>query len=210
LEILIVLGAVLLVLHLFAKFEEQKEQERRRIDMAVERKRPPILCKICRKPNKNLGDATCEKFNTAGPNNIKICGDCLRKYSFCSDCQQPFKHDQLFREWYGGSYCKNCFEKKDRNFRDTRRAAKQYHGNYCNICKNNRNIEVHHKTYTREGRERFDDLVILCKTCHLIQHSQVHTGPQGGKYVYSKGKKKYITEEQYTYQPIPGDKRNKR
>jgi hypothetical protein len=40
----------------------------------------------------------------------------------------------------------------------------------CSVCKSTNNLNVHHKTYERLGRERNKDLVVLCRDCHLIEH----------------------------------------
>lgn len=40
----------------------------------------------------------------------------------------------------------------------------------CSICKSTNNLNVHHKTYTRLGKEKLSDLVILCQRCHYATH----------------------------------------
>lgn len=207
-EIIYVLAGLWVVLTVWGKFSGQAEKEKREKEKAAERARPPILCSICKRPNKNQGDAICEIFRPAGPKNIKICDNCLKKYHFCNECHQPFT--QVFSIWEKGKFCQSCFEKRYRSFRDTREAARIFYGGYCTNCGKSRNIEVHHKTYVREGREHLNDLMVLCRSCHNIQHSKVHTGQRGGKYVYKKGKKTYVTEQDYAFQPRAGDKRQNR
>lgn len=204
-KIIFLLVALWVLSSVWGKISEYAENKKRERERAAERARPPILCSICKRPNKMQGDAICETFRPAGPNNIRICDNCFRQNHFCNECQQPFT--QLYSIWTKGHFCRNCFEKKYRSFRDTRKAARVFHGAYCAICGKSRNIEVHHKTYAREGRELLDDLVVICRSCHNLQHSNVHSGSRGGKYVYRKGKKKYVTEEDYVYQPEAGDKR---
>ena len=37
----------------------------------------------------------------------------------------------------------------------------------CNASENEAQLEVHHRTYERLGRERADDLTTVCHECHL-------------------------------------------
>jgi len=48
-------------------------------------------------------------------------------------------------------------------------AAKTRAGHACQVC-NERNcqLEAHHRTYARLGRELPDDLTVLCNDCHEI------------------------------------------
>lgn len=52
----------------------------------------------------------------------------------------------------------------------TRLEAKERAGWKCQRCYSLGPLEVHHLTYRRVGRERPSDLVVLCETCHLIEH----------------------------------------
>jgi 5-methylcytosine-specific restriction endonuclease McrA len=46
---------------------------------------------------------------------------------------------------------------------------KRIAGNKCGHCgRNSSKLEVHHLTYERFGRERMNDLVVLCESCHEI------------------------------------------
>jgi 5-methylcytosine-specific restriction endonuclease McrA len=43
----------------------------------------------------------------------------------------------------------------------------------CEYCgRENVALETHHQTYARVGRERPDDLIVLCEECH----EQIHKG----------------------------------
>lgn len=46
----------------------------------------------------------------------------------------------------------------------------QYACEWCGITKWSVPLEVHHRTYKRLGRERLDDLLVLCKECHEKAH----------------------------------------
>lgn len=43
-------------------------------------------------------------------------------------------------------------------------------GHRCENCSEPYGLEVHHLTYARLGRERDDDLVVLCRRCHQNEH----------------------------------------
>jgi 5-methylcytosine-specific restriction endonuclease McrA len=40
----------------------------------------------------------------------------------------------------------------------------------CQGCGTGERLEVHHKTYSRRGREQLEDLEVLCHACHRAQH----------------------------------------
>ena len=40
----------------------------------------------------------------------------------------------------------------------------------CILCKGTTNLQVHHLTYKRFGKEKLSDLVVLCKKCHEKTH----------------------------------------
>lgn len=41
----------------------------------------------------------------------------------------------------------------------------------CQICNaSNKELNVHHRTYKRRGEERDNDLIVLCKDCHVLYH----------------------------------------
>jgi len=40
-------------------------------------------------------------------------------------------------------------------------------------------LEVHHLTYERLGRERPDDLLVLCERCHSLEHGREPTEKKG-------------------------------
>ena len=49
----------------------------------------------------------------------------------------------------------------------------------CNISGYVMNLNVHHNTYERLGREKDSDLIVLCANCHEIFHE--HKKPQANK-----------------------------
>lgn len=53
-------------------------------------------------------------------------------------------------------------------------AAKRRAGWRCQLCNVDRwfaRLDVHHRTYERLGRERDEDLLVLCRHCHDIFHA---------------------------------------
>lgn len=52
-----------------------------------------------------------------------------------------------------------------------RKEALKRSGFRCQVCnKGNCVLDVHHRTYERLGRERDEDLIVLCRGCHGISH----------------------------------------
>lgn len=47
---------------------------------------------------------------------------------------------------------------------------KQQRGNKCQLCSKTNNIQVHHNTYKRLGKEEDNDLIVLCESCHIKFH----------------------------------------
>lgn len=43
-------------------------------------------------------------------------------------------------------------------------------GDKCNRCNATTNLQAHHKTYARIGKELDSDLEVLCRFCHLAEH----------------------------------------
>lgn len=57
-------------------------------------------------------------------------------------------------------------------WRATRNAALHRARYRCHRCTSGRELEVHHKDYTRKGAELDSDLEVLCRGCHLGLHVQ--------------------------------------
>jgi len=47
--------------------------------------------------------------------------------------------------------------------------SKLHHGE-CQVCGAKTNLQVHHKTYKRIGKEHLNDLCLLCSKCHTKTH----------------------------------------
>ena len=57
---------------------------------------------------------------------------------------------------------------RSRRWAIKRTEALERAGHRCELCDDHRELEVHHLTYDRFRRERPDDLLVVCKTCHGI------------------------------------------
>lgn len=58
---------------------------------------------------------------------------------------------------------------KSAQWRNTRKDILRMRGSACERCGragSARDLDVHHKTYERLGRERASDLEVLCRPCH--------------------------------------------
>lgn len=56
------------------------------------------------------------------------------------------------------------------HWREMRRLAIEHAEHRCQLCNAAGNLEVHHRTYERLGRERLADLIALCADCHRWHH----------------------------------------
>lgn len=41
----------------------------------------------------------------------------------------------------------------------------------CQVCNSPRNLHAHHRTYSRLGIERVEDITVLCRRCHQVFHA---------------------------------------
>ncbi len=56
-------------------------------------------------------------------------------------------------------------------WRNRRAMALAWAGHRCQVCDtNDEELHVHHRVYTRRGRERPEDLIVLCRTHHALVH----------------------------------------
>jgi uncharacterized protein YlaI len=52
---------------------------------------------------------------------------------------------------------------------------------YCYICESKDNLNLHHKTYKRLGKEKWIDLVYLCERCHHYCHKVINSHVKKGR-----------------------------
>jgi len=55
--------------------------------------------------------------------------------------------------------------------------AKRVADGRCQICNRSENLNTHHRTYERLGRELHTDLVVLCENCHGKFHDKLPHNP---------------------------------
>lgn len=60
---------------------------------------------------------------------------------------------------------------KSEHWKAKRTEAFKHYGDRCNRCGAD-GTQVHHRTYTRLGRELMSDLEVLCGTCHEEHHKE--------------------------------------
>jgi hypothetical protein len=67
------------------------------------------------------------------------------------------------------------------HWQDVRRRfwGSKLHNRCCYACGVKRDLQVHHKTYKRIGKERLNDLVMLCGVCHKETHRIEKERPNG-------------------------------
>jgi hypothetical protein len=54
------------------------------------------------------------------------------------------------------------------HWKEVRRMALEWAGYKCQVCNSPHELDVHHRTYERKGRERLQDLTVLCRSCHQL------------------------------------------
>ena len=60
---------------------------------------------------------------------------------------------------------------KSKRWREIRKWILIFWDHRCAICNAKDNIEVHHRTYERLGRELTTDCIVLCDDCHKLHHN---------------------------------------
>lgn len=55
-------------------------------------------------------------------------------------------------------------------WREKRKASIDLAGGRCRVCNGTERLEVHHREYSRLGREWPSDLTVLCANCHKLFH----------------------------------------
>jgi len=58
---------------------------------------------------------------------------------------------------------------KSERWQEIKRAAREYYS-VCQECGSSENLQVHHLSYEKLGREEFEDLTLLCEKCHKARH----------------------------------------
>jgi hypothetical protein len=61
---------------------------------------------------------------------------------------------------------------KSDHWQHMREIAREHYGNTCCLCGTEDQLDVHHRTYERRGRERLSDVILLCRDCHSRYHAK--------------------------------------
>ena len=61
---------------------------------------------------------------------------------------------------------------RPQHWHDLRQRALRRDRHRCTACNSRQNLEVHHRTYERWGRERLSDVYTLCHACHQTFHQE--------------------------------------
>jgi len=144
----------------------------------------------------NLIDVNKERvYGIAGPLPIQInCNNCQRQFvstirsrneqpsiicSSCSALQVRKEHDIWMNQWsktpmnspvnYASYLSSHTWKMKAREMREKANFK-------CQLCAcTDKPLNVHHNNYDRLGRERNDDLIVLCEPCHNKFHQSSST-----------------------------------
>lgn len=91
-----------------------------------------------------------------------------------------YTYDMLRFTFNDKRYCIALLSNSKRKFYETYLKSKKWtdfkakvigmRGFNCELCKSQKNIQLHHLTYERLGKEDINDVMILCKKCHEKAH----------------------------------------
>jgi hypothetical protein len=81
------------------------------------------------------------------------------------------------------------------HWQEVRKAALERAGRRCQVCNGDKQLDVHHRTYERKGREEPGDVTVLCRKCHETFHGN-------GKIVRSRPEKKKRTDNYSMIDPF--------
>lgn len=59
-----------------------------------------------------------------------------------------------------------------KEWKEFRSKALIHFGHKCGLCNSPDNLHVHHKNYLNLYKETFDDVIPLCRKCHMIHHNR--------------------------------------
>ena len=60
---------------------------------------------------------------------------------------------------------------KSEKWQFTRGLILAFWSHRCAICNSKENVQVHHRTYERLGKELTTDCIVLCDRCHKLHHN---------------------------------------
>ena len=71
------------------------------------------------------------------------------------------KHEDEYRKYINSG-----------EWRELREKALDFYGHECGRCGSKYLLHIHHKHYRNFMKERIEDLMILCESCHMEEHPQ--------------------------------------
>lgn len=60
-----------------------------------------------------------------------------------------------------------------KEWHDINQQRREIDGYRCALCNRGASLQVHHRTYENYGNEKVEDLLTLCRRCHLAFHQKV-------------------------------------
>ena len=72
-------------------------------------------------------------------------------------------------------------------------------GRKCEVCAGERSLQIHHLTYKRIYNEEPEDLVILCRKCHVQAHKKDNVATAGARFENrpSKSKRRKLLKREW-------------
>lgn len=94
-----------------------------------------------------------------------------------------------------------AYIKSSRWFARRSRFIKETNAHDCYVCFSGEKLHLHHKTYKRLGKERNEDLVLLCKLCHMELHRYYNRVKKKGISLF-EASEKYICRKKKKFQDL--------
>ena len=101
-----------------------------------------------------------------------------------------------------------------KHWTELKKVIKEQYSHACSLCVSRENLHVHHRSYTRIGREFWGDVILLCAKCHELFHKNCVAEEQFIQKLsdeipaVTKKKKRFTTENENDIQPATRQARN--
>ena len=125
---------------------------------------PVALCRVGKHVDKST---SCDTGTSAPKKSLKKGRNRRRRRKHKSG--QPPSKDSSWRNAAGEVKDYRKYIKSD-EWQAVRARALRHYRRRCCECGSRDELQVHHRTYVRIGRERMEDLEVLCKWCHMARH----------------------------------------
>lgn len=141
---------------------DDKNQERRRLHRqcltcggCVDRNRPLSFKKYFSEIRYEFSHYNYEKWNEERSNETTYLWECVKESNYDTSRFAKYTNYINSESWK--------IKRKEALIRDN---------NLCQVCKKNTAEEVHHITYENLFNENLEDLLSVCKICHIEIHKQ--------------------------------------